>query len=243
MTTFRNFDGIDDWIRLNPGGVDATGAWTFLALIRPEVITGDERGIFYVSSELNQANPNYFLFLSNTGLVAYHFNTDFYSTSAVTINKWWLVAASRPAGAAQTIRFHLKNLTDNAAWLHENSGTANNQSSMAAGDLQIGAYINLFDFFDGDISMVAAYELNLSDANLESIVSNATALSLSPAGMWVLDQANVATDVDDETGGGATEKAISGTTVNSGTIPNWLESQAVFPSDTPFPPLGRGATW
>lgn len=146
--------------------------------------------------------------------------SDFTSPTATVqaADNWVLVVVTKATGTVAP-RFHRFSFTL-GTWTHENgaSTAANATAPGGTGLVKLGMLTAATtDYADVTMSAAAVWGSALSDAQVESLTANLNAwTALSPAAMWVFDQASTATALDDETNGGATQTSITGTTVASG---------------------------
>lgn len=138
---------------------------------------------------------------------------------------WCLIAASRASGAgARVVRFH-KYVFSTNTWSHQDSAAASSTNGGApAVHVNVGceeSSVGAFDgFFDGDIAVVGAWDVQLTDAQIEALAFTLQPwFQVNPRGLWLLDQSATGQKVVDFSGGGANESAISGTTVATSSVP------------------------
>ncbi|MGE5828097.1 MAG: hypothetical protein ACM30G_06980, partial [Micromonosporaceae bacterium] len=119
---------------------------------------------------------------------------------------------SRPSGNVQ-LRHH-KYRYAAPGWAHTDLGVVGNggvaNEAMVVGLFAAGQYADL------SIAAMAWYAADLADATLEAstvLTSYPGWLSLTPVGAWKFNQASVLTSVSDDSGNGADQSAISGTSV------------------------------
>jgi hypothetical protein len=136
---------------------------------------------------------------------------------------WALMAASRPAGANQTVSFTVYPIGGSPSHA-DASGT---QSDAVAGDEIVLGSIQNGDFLDGWVAVVAIWDTNLSTAQRESLVTSMTRanwLSLSPD--FLTDELDAfATDY----AGTSTQSSLTGTTDDADDPTGW----ASWASDPP----------
>lgn len=143
------------------------------------------------------------------------------SNSTTTVaNAWQFVAATKAAGSA-TPRFHFYTFST-GVWVHEN-GSAAIGDSTPSGASDIGWIAALGGFyFDGDIAIAGAWATALTDAQVETLAFSLTPWhSYSNNGLWVLDQAATTIKVWDQSGNGANESSLTGTSVATSAVPVW----------------------
>ena len=125
---------------------------------------------------------------------------------------WCLLAATKGAGTV-TPRFHQYVYGTNT-WTHEDgSGTlADNTAPGASGTVRFGNGMNGFGAFSQALN--AVFAAALTDTEIERLPYSLPAwYSLSPVGLWLLDQSLTTQGVADLTGLGANQSAITGTTI------------------------------
>lgn len=129
------------------------------------------------------------------------------------IGAWRQDWFSKPSGTAQ-LRHH-KYRYASPGWAHADLGSVGNggaaNEAMVVGLFAAGQYADL------SIAAMAFYASNVADATLEAstvLTSFPGWLSMATtAGAWKFNQASVATSVTDDSGNGANQSAISGTSV------------------------------
>lgn len=241
MVNFRNFDGVDDVITFSLGSLSSFTSGTIAVLCRRTdntawngpfcTRTSGGTPEMYLDIAPSNSAPNNSLWCN------FAVNQNGGTTVTLTaVESWAWVVVTKASGSA-TPRYH-KYVMSSATWTRVNgSGNIGNAVSPSGGDLQIGDAGG--DFFKGDIAAVACWTTALSDGTLNGIVNNWTSgvLAASPQGAWLLNQASTATSITDGTAGGANQTARTGTTVSSGTISNWAETN---PNATPTPTTVAG---
>lgn len=135
---------------------------------------------------------------------------------------WCIIAATKATGSA-TPRYH-KYVLSTQTWTHDNGvGAVANATSISGGNIILGNVAG--DQLAGDIAAVAMYGRTFTDQEIESLAGSWEVwLSYGPMGAWLLDQAATAQTVLDWSGGGANQSAISGTTIQTGSVPGWNQS-------------------
>lgn len=219
-TYVREFDGSDDFVTLSIGAIPSFtfGAmWCLVwsadftpATVRHCVAVGDN------GSVANSVT----LGVSTTGNVRVVNNGSTARSGAVVLtdSRWHIIGFGKATGTA-TPRLHIWDPI--SGWQHENaSGTqANNAdthdiASIGAGTLGGGP-------FGGRIAAAAIKQGDaLSDATFETFSEGVGAWwKATPSALWILDQSVTTEVIRDETGGGANESALTGTTVQTDTAP------------------------
>jgi hypothetical protein len=212
----REFDGSGDNITMAIGNLAnlRDGNLTIAAIIK--VDSDVDAGIieFHNSSEgttlrcgLVRGGDNYPIGLQDNGGGQY-----VGPPPALEPNVWCLAAITRSSG---TLRSHIYNYgTD--TWTHTDGASVtavdDTLDSVRIGGLDFGS-----EDFNGRMAVAGAQVGTAhSDGNIETLADSLQAwidLFTGNAAVWAFNQASVATDVEDLTGGGADETAISGTTV------------------------------
>lgn len=142
---------------------------------------------------------------------------------AITINTWQLTGAGKNAGTV-TGRFHLVPLEGGGAgtWNHVNAtGGTWNDWATGIDTLIIGTGLRKGA---GQIAAVAVWTTNFTDSDWETLIGFTQAqmwFNQHPAAMWLLNQSSTATAVQDVTGNGANQTALTGTTVSGLEPPGW----------------------
>jgi hypothetical protein len=137
------------------------------------------------------------------------------STITVPLSTWCLFAITKTAGTTP-FRFHLYNYgTD--TWTRGNSSATTATFDLSAtpliGDNGVGPWV-------GDIAASAVFSQALTDDQIGSLpYALSSWISLSPIGMWVLDQQATTQAVVNWAGLGANQVSLTGTTVSTGSVP------------------------
>lgn len=224
MATGRTFDGTDDRITLAPGAcTTAFGPATVVAIIKRnstvdnEIIGGfDGAGAtdftWIMGLDDNAAGNDLYLFIPDVGSVLA-------PTIAVPNSDNWVLIAITKASGTVAPRFH-EYVYDTDTWTHENGASNIANGPATSNRLQLG---EVGDFFGGDLLICGFWTSVLSDVAIETLKDSLSAWeALTPTGLWLLNQTNVADDVLDLTGGGANETAITGTTVGTNDLPDFV---------------------
>lgn len=142
------------------------------------------------------------------------------------LNKWMWVGFSKATGSVKP-RWHFHNLTDATAWSHVDDGSTVGDQSGTVTKVIIGGQPGNTNGIRGSEAAVGYWSSVLTDAQIETACANGTALAASSlAGGHLLNQASTATAVTDISGHGATQSAITGTTVDADEPPGWAYSAA-----------------
>lgn len=173
MPTLR-FNGGNQNVQFNlPSAVDLTAGFTVATLVMPRVAGAWQAYFNHNNAALNNValgferdNSNRLEIDGNNG------SGSRTSTSLVsTTTKWWLNAVTKAPGN-QTPRFHMQNVTDGGAWIHENAGgTAGDAASAAGGRIILGEW-NGSDDLNANMALDAAWTTNLADLAIEALTAN-----------------------------------------------------------------------
>lgn len=218
---FRHFNSASDVINLGVGACNITGAVSIALFLRPTSASALD-GIFEgLNAESKLAG--YGVYMESEQLVLEIDNGEPGSertlhsgvSDLLKANQWVMAGFDKATGTAKP-RIHMKSFDATPAWRHEEGAhTVITPSSIAGGHMDIGGGGDGPFFFGGDIAAVGKWDRRLSDAEWESL--SATTLNawktLSPKGLWLLNQASVATKLLDATGNAADQTSINGTTV------------------------------
>lgn len=223
----RRFSADNSEIRWTiPAATDFTGAFTLAIIWRRRHATVNTWDALF--GHHNSSNvPRLSIEKANTDKIELGIDDTTFVDSTTTITSttnWNIIAVSKAAGSA-TARFHFKDLTAATAWVHENaSGAAGNPSTASSGTIRVGEY-NDVDDMDGNVAVIAGWNLALSDAQCAELsVNNRTSDFWNNSGgrpkyLYELNQP-VSTDaVPDLAGNGATWSVTSSTTVDGATDP------------------------
>jgi hypothetical protein len=164
------------------------------------------------------------------GLV-YFSQAGFATMQAYTAAEWRLDVFTRPAGGASTVRSHA--FTYNAGtWSHANGAGAVGDSAFTPLDHTYLGRISAANDLGGEIAVAAVWKRALSDGECELLPYQLDAWRASaPDALWVLNQTSTSDAVQDLSGGGANQTAISGTTVSSLEVPgfSYISNTVAFP--------------
>lgn len=83
---------------------------------------------------------------------------------------WCLIAFTRPAGAAQTVRAH-KYVYGTNTWTHTNDGTLGNPSPLSSPVVHVGS-LNGAATMDGHVEAAGVWTRVLTDAEIETLAHN-----------------------------------------------------------------------
>jgi hypothetical protein len=221
----RAFNGTTDTITASAGGLSGFGFGAFVVIARRTNESG-WHGI--VATQQSGGTWEAYLDIApsahaTASAIWTSWNgTDHANTLKFTqADGWCIVAATKATGTA-TPRYH-KCVLSSRTWTHDDGvGTVPNATSIPGGNVIFGNVAG--DQLAGDVAAVALYGRTFTDQELESFLSWEVWLSYGPMGAWLLDQAVTAQSLLDWTGGGANQSAISGTTVQTASLPGWNQS-------------------
>lgn len=209
----RTFDGADDEIRCDVGGCSLTGAFTIICVIRRNSNGANYHNLVTVHN--SSLASTYGLEIENNSdgnqLQVQVGGTFVASTFTIMPADGWILTGAGKAVGTTTPRCH-KYVYGTDTWTHQNAGgTAGNPATSAGGTVRFGEWEDVDDY-DGDMAAAAIFDRNLSDVEVEQMAHSLLSwVMLAPVGMWVLDQQAVGTAVNDWTGNGANQSAITGT--------------------------------
>lgn len=151
---------------------------------------------------------------------------------------WWLIAITKAAGTVLP-RYHTFQFAT-LAWAHADAGAtvADNTAPTAAAVL--GAN-NTTEFWNGDIELFALWNAALTDQQIEVLAYSFRGWLLP--GLKTLNplwQSDTGQKVNDLTGGGAIESAITGTAVATSVVP--LFNRGMAPIRVTKQPAAGGST-
>ena len=233
----REFDGSDDKIILDNGVVTdiAAGARSYVALGKGFNIGASGKAILSVVIGAGGGVDS--LYHTDDGLFRGGDVGGDQGNNAMNLtNADWQVIGMNMAAPTATPRFHRKVL-GSGSWTHGDAAGSVTTSSQVADGFIVATFerTGTFGYTAMRVAMIAAWQdVNLTDTDFVNIESNHTTVfvdSLSPSALWDFNQASVADDVLDLTGGGANETSITGTTVIGGDDPAWT-----FGLESPWDP-------
>lgn len=204
------------------------GPGSVAALVYSTNIAASNRTV--ISSGATNAVSWMLQVLTATGQVALRLDgTEVHSTTTISINKWYLLGASKGTGTV-TPTLHIYDYATNA-WVHEAASGTRVNSSTPLTQAQIGCTPAVAAFWDGDIAVAGSWDVVLSDAQFEALAYGLRAwFAVQPRGLFVLDQASTAQQLEDMSGGGANQSAITGTAVSARSVPIWSRGVPVLAS-------------
>lgn len=178
------FDGDDDQITLALGAMGfAFGPGTIIAIIRPQE-TGWTQRIFKSGSSFSSARWE--LQITSTNRIAFQFgSTTQNSTADVPMNEWSCIAVRKAAGSVPP-RYSIFRFESDPVWEHVDGG-AIGTGDIPVGQTQIGNG-GAFGEYKGDIGIIGATNVVLSDSQIQSLVTERAAWdSIGLLGLWELD--------------------------------------------------------
>jgi hypothetical protein len=224
----RSFNGTTDKITTGLGAAGGiVGAATVAVIIKSNSDT-QATGVFHLGAGVSGAAR------LGIGISAtkQYYRISGSTPSSATIGQtvadgWGLQAWCRAAGAAQVVRQHSYIYGTNT-WAHADNATTSGNPSAPITSCTIGAEVTAA-FWNGDIAAIVVFDRKLTDQEIESLAWSVTTWhTLAPKILWLLDQSAIAQLVNDFTGGGAVQSAISGTSVSASSVPVFNISDGVW---------------
>lgn len=218
----REFDGVDDFITLSLGNCASLGGGAVTVAAIVKITQMDGPPFFLGGGGLGTRltlNP-----FSSQWQAATHL--DFFVnvvpiSNPGDLNQWRLIAFTKASGTVAPRGHEFE--FDTSTWSHANAGSTLPNATTTASVMYLGRLFQdsgVADFLPGRLAVVGVWDSALTDTQIETLE---TALQnwvdLSPVGLWALNQASVATPVEDLTVGNADQTAITGTTVITGDDP------------------------
>ncbi len=216
----RRFDGVDDAVVLALGSLGfAMGVGTIAVICKASSDTANDT-FLWVGNSSTSARWG-FDTTSNTTPRARAGTAGAVSAPTIRLlaaDGWVLLAWCKATGTT-TPRFHKYNF-GTSTWTHEDGASTLADSGTPTTNAHIGSFRAAGSpFFAGDMGIAAAWNVKLTDAEVEAlVVSEADWSTVSPVALWPLTQA-ATTDPVLDTIGAADETALTGTTVVADTIP------------------------
>lgn len=218
----RTLDGVNDDIRFGIGQLAQPTAFTIAAMVKRGA-NDAWHNILSVGNWANAgSNPEYWLEITNLNLIQLGCLTNGTSAppspSFTTADGWSIVGAGKAAGAS-TPRHH-KYVVSSNSWTHAPGTATVGDPDQVSDAIRVGSWRDN-DFWNGDIAWVAVWKRNLSDAEFELLAGGRVSiLSTAPDCFAILDQQVTSMLVKDEVGG-ASQTAITGTTVATASVPGF----------------------
>lgn len=197
------------------------GAFTFAAIFKRSGSTSD--GTQFLASLNAGTNTNQKLAFSYSSTSAMQvtlggFSRTFGASFTITNATWYCFVATKASGTA-TPRANLYDYTAGtwAGWTNGN-GTLDTNADVIT-EVQAGNAPNSFPL-NGKLAAMGLWSSILADADAETLeTAAANWLALTPAAFWLFNQASTATAVTDQTGNGADQVSITGTSVDNADDP------------------------
>jgi hypothetical protein len=216
MVNVRAFDGSNDFITLALGSLASVhaGPCTLAAIIRSSL-----NGSFRPFLSFETSGPSQRLALwknSSNNLMFSQGGLDRDIALSMTIATAWIVTIVTKTSNG-TPRGH-RYIYSTDTWGHANAGDTSDDDSETLSQIKIGRYEGDADTWNGRIALLAALDDVIGDdaaieaMNLEVELAN-WLTPFTDGGIWPLNQASTATAVEDITGNGADQTALSGTSV------------------------------
>lgn len=240
----RVFDGTDDELTCLPGatvGMDF-GPATTVALIKRN--STNSVGFIIAANAPNNFTfaLHYYMWVdttTNLGRTNNNGTPDLASPAIPWLNAdGWVLIAMTKADGTVTPRFHHYNLGTTTITRSDGASTQADSTTMAStGRWKFGRDEHS-NVWGGKLAVTAVWNGALSDAQVDELYANLrtsdwlTNSAGAPLALWEFNQTSVATPVPDATGGGATQSAIVGTSVDTGDDPpgwTFLPVPAVIP--------------
>lgn len=226
----RTFDGTDDIITLSAGAAAALtrNATRTLGFIYKPTDTTDGSII-----RLQESGGGYALQTNVHGGFIYVGSSDGFAEcdSAATSENWQLIVISKATGNTAP-RYH-QYVYDTGSWTHTDEAAWTDSGSTAVSEIWIGAFDGS-QFRGMELAVCAVWDRTLTDTEVEQLAFSLQGWHASaPVGLWLFDQQAVGTAVNDVTGGGANQTAITGTAVSSESVPNFSYGHGILISRTP----------
>jgi hypothetical protein len=140
---------------------------------------------------------------------------------SASLNEWTWICFTKQAGSVQP-RWSFHNLTAATAWSHVDDTANVSDGSGPPVKIVIGGRQAASAGWRGNIATIAVWDSVLTDSQIEAAAVSAIALhSATPNWGILLNQTSTATDVTDLSGNGATQSAITGTSVSASEPPGW----------------------
>lgn len=162
---------------------------------------------------------------------------DFSAGSGPFTTDWYWAVVTKASGSTLP-RWHFKNVTTGGAWSHTDAANTVTDGTGPITSLRVGndSAGSTGDAWHGNIAACATWTSALADLAVEAACTLAASDLAAAAPGWMvrLNQANVATPVTDDTGGGGDQTAISGTSVDAAEPLGWSYALATSVSPTGF---------
>ncbi len=145
--------------------------------------------------------------------------TNTISPNNLSLNTWYFAAMTKATGSVVG-RSHIYDYAA-GTWTHANCATAMANSGVPTTRGSIGQNGSGNSFtFDGDISTVGVWNVELTDAQLEPMAFDLLSwFIVQPKGLWQLDQETTSQKVIDLSGNGANQSSLTGTSLGTVSVP------------------------
>jgi len=212
----RAFDGTDDKITVANGDTDFVFGPGTVAFVLRKNNNNSQRPFMHGSAGATRLGMR---FNSTSDLSLQCGATLQIGAVTVTAADGWALAAITKGSGSVNPRYH-KYIFSSNAHTHADGAAAVADNTAPTADPVIGAN-NTNEFFNGDIAIGALWDVALTDAQIESLPFSLAAWFApgQPRALWLLDQADVGQTLDDMTGRGANQNAITGTAVATESVP------------------------
>jgi hypothetical protein len=210
------FNGTSSRIACALGAAASGGAYTFVSVVKVTAAAGG--GVFHSMFGIEtaaEATDFFFMLDDINKLYVQGPPSGRISLSTPVTGEWYLLAVSRPAGATQTVRWHLYRFS-NTTWVHENNGTQSN-TAQTDDHIAIANFGNGVHISDHDAAAWGLWTSALSDVTLESLPASFDAWAAASPTWWAIG--NGTTALIDETGGTGDEQSRVGITASAEVSP------------------------
>jgi hypothetical protein len=245
--TVRNFNGTSDSLLLLPGALGSAtlGPYTVAVLMKP--MANADKGILDIGASVTTSSNNFnngkfTLWQGNGSSSGLHVETTSVGSSVSTLfgtaDGWSLVVVTKASGSVAP-RIHKYPLST-ATWTRANAANAMVDQTMVSTDRLAFGKDESTNRNAMRLAASAIWTVGMSDAQVSALATNLWTgdwynhAAGTPVTLWQFNQGSTAVAVADLTGGGATETAISGTTVVTGDDPPGWTFGIVPSSGTTF---------
>jgi hypothetical protein len=197
------------------------GAWTFASIFKRSGSTTD--GTQFLLSLNAGAGSSQRLSFSYSSASALQVTGNgvsrtFGASFTISNNTWYCFVVTKGSGTA-TPRANLYNY-GSSTWVGWTTGSDTlDADSTTIVEAQAGNAPGVFPL-NGKLACMGMWSSVLSDTNAETLeTAAANWLTLSPTAMWRFNQDSTGTAITDDSGNGATQTAITGTSVDTGDDP------------------------
>lgn len=181
----------------------------------------------YMLQGVNSTTPVFSALFSNNAGAKLFMENDFGNgVGGISATDWLWYVGTKASGSALP-RWHVKNLTTNAAWAHTNGSATVASGTGGITAVRVGSNNSLGTTFRGSIAVVAIWDTALVDLDVEAACTYAYADAVvTKSAKWAvaLNQASTATSVNNDAAGGGNQTALSGTTVDPSDPPGFSYS-------------------